>query len=880
MNLFRNIFTGNLSANTPPMLVYRFILLNSMSIAAIVNLFLFGAMALAAHKYMLAAADISAGLLMLGNIVYVRISGDVDLACEITIGLGGVLFLYLFVTGGMNQTGHVWLFIFPLSSSFLLGNKKGLTTSAILLTISLVFVLYLRKFSPLVTSYPVDFLARFAVSFIIVTIFSFIYEYVRDKAHRELSTRHEELSATFAKLHFKETALEESEAKYRHLVERANDGIVLIQDAVIQYANPRLAEIIGRDVEEIIGYPFVKFLEPSLVSQIEERYNGRISGENIPSSYETHLRLLNGSTIQVELNAGLTTFRGRVADLVFIRDITERKNHELHLKQAKEAAEAASLAKSQFLANMSHEIRTPMNGLLGCIQLLQDRHMDEKDQQLLGNAKLSGEILLGILNDILDLSKVEAGKLSLEGLDFSLHQLLEESITLFAESAFSKGLDLVLVIDPEVPAAMHGDPVRLRQILHNLIGNALKFTERGAISVRVSAVHEEGKASIIRFRVADTGIGIDPQAQSRIFDHFSQADSSTTRRFGGTGLGLAICKHLAHMMGGKIGVTSEVGKGSEFWFSVKFKEVNDSTSAHVEQDCRLNDARVLIADGNEVTREALRRIITSWGGMAHAAENASEALDRLRSSSRDGGMYDFAIIGAEISGMSGMELVRNMEKDNPVTLCPIVLLAPRRLQVSLEDAKSKSIAALLEKPVSPSNLRESINTFLHASKQAVYEKPTKVPELSESLAGARILLAEDNLINQKVAECMLGNFGCKVTVAQNGREAVRFLESETFDMILMDCQMPEMDGYEATKVIRMHEQGKNGGAEHIPIIALTANAMSGDRSLCVSAGMDDYMSKPFTPKHLRKMVTKWLPASALQEREGPGSGSEDEQPAL
>jgi PAS domain-containing protein len=242
----------------------------------------FGALALARHQYMLSIADISVGLLMLGNIVYVRIRGDIDLACKITVGLGGVLFVYLFVTGGMNHTGHVWLFIFPLASSFLLGDKKALTTSAILITISLVLVLCLRKFSPLVTVYSVDFLARFAVSFILVTIFSFLYEYTMDKAHHELSARNDELTATFTKLNLKESALEESEEKYRHLVERANDGIILIQDAVIQYANPRMAEIMGLDVEKINGYPFVKFLDPSLVSLLEDRYNRRIRGRISP----------------------------------------------------------------------------------------------------------------------------------------------------------------------------------------------------------------------------------------------------------------------------------------------------------------------------------------------------------------------------------------------------------------------------------------------------------------------------------------------------------------------------------------------------------------------------------------------------------------------
>ncbi|HIJ77398.1 MAG TPA: PAS domain S-box protein, partial [Deltaproteobacteria bacterium] len=444
-------------------------MLNNVSILVIVIVLCFGAVALARHRYLLSIVDLSVCLLLLGNIVYMRIRGDVVLASEITVGLAGVLLLYLFVTGGVHSTGHVWLFVFPLISAFLLGDKKGLITSAILITISIVIVLYLRKLSPLVTAYPVDFLPRFATSFILVTIFSFLYERTMDKVHRELSARNDELTATFTKLNVKESALEESEEKYRHLVERANDGIVLIQDAVIQYANPRMAEILGLDVEKITEYPFVKFLDPSLVSLLEDRYNRRIRGENIPSTCEYHLGLSNGSTIYIELNAGLSTFHGKVSDLVFIRDITERKNYELQLKQAKETAEAASLAKSQFLANMSHEIRTPMNGVLGMTELLLATDLDEKQQNIARTVLHSGESLLGVLNDILDYSKIEAGKLELESIDFDLRESVEEVMQLFAERAHQKGLELLCQLDEDVPIALQGDPGRLRQILVNLL---------------------------------------------------------------------------------------------------------------------------------------------------------------------------------------------------------------------------------------------------------------------------------------------------------------------------------------------------------------------------------------------------------------------------
>jgi PAS domain S-box-containing protein len=861
MKLLKAIFIGNLSPNASRLVVYRSVLMYSVSTMGIVNLLLFGSIALARHESLLGTMDTSVGLLLLANLAYLRMGGNLGRACGFGVSLIGILFLYLFLTGGMNQTGHIWLFVFPLLASFLLGHRRGITGCAVLITASLIFSLGLRKFSPLVAVYPTDFLVRFTLSFLVVSVFSFIYEYVRDTAHRELSERHQELAATFAELHRKESELRESEEKYRHLVERASDGIALIQDAVIQYANPQLAEITGRDVEEIVGSPYVQFLDPSQVSLVQDRYARRLRGDEVSSRYETLLRHSNGSTVHIEVNAGLTTFLGNAASLIFVRDITERKQHELELKQAKEAAEAASLAKSQFLANMSHEIRTPMNGLLGTIQLLQTRHMEEKDQHLLRNAKQSGEILLGILNDILDISKVEAGKLSLEAVDFNLHKLVEESIMLFADSAFSKGLELALVIEPEVPVAVDGDPVRLRQILNNLIGNALKFTKRGSISVRLSALSEGGGAPMLRFAVTDTGIGIDPQAQSRIFDHFSQADSTTTRRFGGTGLGLAICRHLVQMMGGDVGLKSEVGKGSEFWFSVKSREAKSGASEHMEPAFRLNNARVLISDGNEATRKALSFTITSWGALVHATDNASEALARLRSSSRNARRYDFAIIGSVISEMSGIELARNIEKDKAIPTCPIVLLARSGQEIPREDMRPQNIAVLLQKPVTPSTLQSCIGTFLSRSKETVDEKLTEDAELPKFFREASILLAEDNPVNQVVAEGMLESFGCKVTVVQNGLEAVQFFGSNNYDLILMDCQMPDMDGYEATKVIRGLEHDKNTGSRHTPIIALTANAMSDDRSSCLSAGMDDYLSKPFMADQLRQLLNKWLLAS-------------------
>ncbi len=836
------------------MLVYRCIMLNTMSIAAIVNMLVFGAVALAEHKYTLAVADISAGLLLLGNIVCLRLSRKIDLACEITVGLGGVLFIYLFVTGGMNQTGHLWLFIFPLASSFLLGFKKGLITSAILLAISLAAVLFLGKFSPLVTVYPVDFVARFAFSFIVVTIFSFIYDCVMDKAHRELTTRHKELAATFLELHRKESALEESEEKFRHLVERANDGIILIQDDVICYANPRLAEIVGRDAEQIIGYPFTRFVEPSLKSFIENRYKRRIRGDEVPSKYESFFTLSDGSTVYVELNAGLTTFRGKAADLVFIRDMTERKKYELQLVQAKEAAEAASRAKSQFLANMSHEIRTPMNGILGMAELLLDTDLTVNQRELAQTVINSGESLLGVINDILDFSKIEAGRLELDSIEFNLQDTVEETAELFAEHAHRKGIELLCHVQEDVPAVFKGDPTRLRQVLINLIGNALKFTDKGEVTLEVKFLEDRGDFSVIAFEVRDTGMGISPEAEQNIFDAFSQADGSMSRKYGGTGLGLTICKQLCEMMGGSIEVESSPGEGSTFRFRVLLENWATSASSPEAQSTSLKGLRLLIVDDSETNRRILHEQTASWGMLVSSADDGPGALETLRQARSRGEPFDVAVLDMMMPGMDGFDLAGRIKSDQFIAAVKLIMLTSiGEWRGNSEELRKTGILACLTKPVRQSQLYKALlNT---CTKQTELPCDSLQRACKMQFEGV-VLLAEDNAINQKVAKLMLQRLGLSVDLVSNGQMVLDALEQKSYGLILMDCQMPGMDGYEASQMIRRREA--LGGGPRIPIVALTAHAMEGDRELCFSAGMDDYLSKPFNSKQLAAVLDRWL----------------------
>jgi PAS domain S-box-containing protein len=884
MKLLRTVFAGNLSADAPRLLVYRSILTNSMSIIGIINLLVFGSLALAGHRHMLGVMDISVGLLLLGNIAYLRKTGKIDLVCGFGITLVGILFIYLFVTGGIDRTGHVWLYIFPLLAAFLLGNRKGLTASAVLICTSLILSLCLRKVFPMVAVYPADFLVRFTLSFTVVTIFSFIYEYVKDTAHRELSQQHEELVATFAKLHSKEEALKESEEKFRFLVERANDGIALIQDSLVQYVNPRLAEIVGHDVKDIIGSPFVNFLDSSMALLIGSRYSRRIRGGSVPARYESQLKLSNGSTIHIELNAGLTTFHEKPAVLVIVRDITERKNHELQLRQAKEAAEAASLAKSQFLANMSHEIRTPMNGVLGMTELLLDTDLTEEQRSFAETALQSGRSLMNILDDVLDFSKMEAGRLELETIEFDLWNTVEEMTRLFAERAHRKGIELVCHITREVPRIVEGDPTRLGQILSNLIGNAIKFTQKGEVVVKVSLSRSVGRSTVVQFEIKDTGIGISQEAQLNIFKAFSQADGSMSRKYGGSGLGLTICRQLCEMMGGSIEVESAEGEGSLFRFRVKLDKADSptlKTSAHRDS---LRGIRVLIVDDSETNLMVLNEQINSWGMLGRQASDGPGALDMLKQASFRGIPFDLVIMDYMMPEMTGLELAKRIREDSTLEKVKLIMLSSVGGHNIIEEAREIGTQACLTKPVSRSKLLEILLSICSPQphESMLTSDNLEAPLEKKARFEGNVLLAEDNLINQKVAKTMLMSLGLNVDVAANGLEAFGALKLKPYDLILMDCQMPEMDGYETSRKIREYEASLflENRRPHVPIIALTAHAMKGDRELCIAAGMDDYLSKPFSAKTLTESIERWLPGEKPGDTAYPGGNAEAANEAL
>ncbi len=656
---------------------------------------------------------------------------------------------------------------------------------------------------------------------------------------------------------------EASDERYRAIVDQIADAIVVFdaQTHVVLEFNPALMTLFGATRERLDGMVVSEMILPGQGMLAETIAQLRRSQEPIVS--ERLVARRDGSHMTIGSTLNLTMFAGREAVCAVIRDVSERKQVEVALAQARDAAIESGRLKSEFLANMSHEIRTPMNGVMGMAGLLLETELSREQRDFAETIHASADSLLTVVNDVLDFSKIEAGKLEFESLDFDLRTAVEGAVELLAARAFAKGLELTAFVEPSVPWMLTGDPGRVRQVVTNLVANAVKFTESGEVALTISTAEQTDTHATLRFEIRDTGIGISEPTQRKLFHAFTQADGSTTRKYGGTGLGLAISKRLVEIMGGEIGVRSVEGQGATFWFTARF--AMRSAGAADVSNVSLGGQKILIVDDNATNRKILQHRLAAWHIEHDSAEGGRQAIRLLEEAAAAGKPFDLVILDHQMPEMDGLMLARAIQAIPRIARTVLVMMTSMAT-LSQDEVKAAGIRCCISKPLKLAQVRDCLLQGLAGVVPS--PAPAVAPKTVAGTSRGRILVAEDNVVNKKVILLQLSKMGFQADAVGNGLEAIESLRSIPYDLVLMDCQMPDMDGYEATRAMRR----MSGQLRTIPVIAMTAHAMSGDRDKCLEAGMDDYLSKPVKQADLEARMLAWIglrhqPLASMNDRD-------------
>jgi PAS domain S-box-containing protein len=655
-----------------------------------------------------------------------------------------------------------------------------------------------------------------------------------------------------------EDALKQSEWLYHSLVDNLPVFVVRKDlEGRITYANESLCQLLGKPLDDVLGKTDYDFFPRELAEKYRSDDRAVIESGKVFSDIEENRSGERNSWFEVRKTPIRDTSGRSVGSQAIFWDVTQRQQALLDLAEAKEAAEAANRAKSEFLANMSHEIRTPMNAIIGMTGLVLDSQLNHQQRDYLDTVRESAESLMGIINDLLDFSKIESGKIELEAEPFDLRAWLGDAMRALAIRADARGLELVYNVDRRVPAVIVGDGLRLRQVIVNLVGNAIKFTERGEVVLDASVIREGQDDLQLLFSVRDTGIGIAPEHREKIFRAFEQADMSTTRRYGGTGLGLAISSRLAELMGGRISVDSELGVGSTFRFTARFgKSEADAASVAAVSTAQLEGVRVLIVDDNATNRRIVAEHCRNWRMIPETAADAESAMKMLLDAFNAGTAYDLVLTDAGMPDVDGFTLCSRINEHAALGSTIIMMLSSFDRDADVARCDDLGVDAYLVKPIKQSDLYDAIARALGALAGEAGSDGAASEELP-SVRPLKLLLAEDSLANQKLAVGLLSRWGHTLDIVDNGRQAVLAVQSGRFDAVLMDVQMPEMDGLHATRAIREWERPRG---LRIPIIAMTAHAMKGDRERCLESGMDAYVSKPIRPHDIAEALARFFPA--------------------